>query len=144
MIVKSACFLLLHDQAQIGVRADDAQVHILVGVEADAFEAEANGEIRGSGDRMVGADFSFQILDGFDVRLCDQIVWQENFEAHHHAHIGAAHFSAGDGRSGAGDDMKLAGKQRHERLRRAFDVNDIDVEVMLFENAGIFGDPKHR
>ena len=114
------------------------------GVAADAFEAEANGEIGGSGDRMVRADFSFQILDGFDVRLGDQIIRQENFEAHHHTDIGAAHFSTGDCRSGAGDDMKLAGKQRHERLGRAFDVNDIDVEIMLFENAGIFGDPKHR
>ena len=87
--------------------------------------------------------FPFRLFDDFDVRLRDQVIGQEHFKAHDHAGIGAAHFGAGHRRACAGDDMEFAGEQRHKRFRRAFDVNDIDVEAMLFENAGVFGDPKN-
>ena len=93
---------------------------------------------------MVSPDFSLEILDAFDRRRRDEIVGQEYFKAHDHGSVGAAHFGAGHRGARAGDDLQLAGEERHERLRRAFDIDDIDVEAVLLENAGVFGDPKNR
>ena len=91
---------------------------------------------------MVSPDFSLEILDALDRRRCDEIVGQKYFETHDHRSVGAAHFGARHRRSRAGDDLQLAGEERHQRLRRAFDIDDIDIEAVLLEDAGVFGDPE--
>ena len=91
---------------------------------------------------MIGADFTFELFDVFDRRAGDEIVRQKYFEPHDHCSISAAHFGAGHGRSRAGDDLQLSRKKRHQRLRRALDVDDIDIEAVLLEDPCVFGDPK--
>jgi len=93
---------------------------------------------------MVSPDFSLEILDALDRRRCDEIVGQKYFKTHDHRSVGAAHFCARHRGARAGDDLQLAREELHQRLRRAFDINDIDIEAVLLEDAGVFGDPKNR
>ena len=92
---------------------------------------------------MVRADLAFQLFEAFNPRHRDEIVGQEDLEAHDHRDIGAAKLRVHDGGSSARDRLELAGEERHQRLGRALDVEHVDVKAVFLIDAGFLRDPEN-
>lgn len=135
--------LLESHHPQVG-GADDPEGHVPVRIQAQSPEPQAHRKIRRGGGHVVGADPPLEVLDPLDAGSCNEVIGQEDLQPHDHRGVRPLKPGVHHGRARAMGDLELPSNERHERLRRALDVDEAHLQAVLLEDAGLPGNPQDR